>query len=94
MIRHIDAAVKEVSVAQGDLELAPRNASRHRIVVPYGKVEARLPALAQGLGGVADELRLQLGATGEMDDGDAERADGPVDIELPGRRCTECGERW
>ena len=29
-----------------------------------------------------------LGAIGEMNDGDAERADIPLDIELPGRRAT------
>ena len=55
-------------------------------IVEHGEVEANLSAPAQGVGGVADELRLQLGAIGEMNDGDAERADIPLDIELPGRR--------
>ena len=86
MIRHVDTAVKEVSVFQGDLELAAGNASGHRIVVVHGEVEARLPAPSQGLGGVADSLLVHRGAIGEMHDRDAERADGPLEIELPGRR--------
>jgi len=83
MIRHIDAAMKEASVGQGDLQLPAGNA---RIVIEHRKVIADLSAAAQGLGGVGDELRIEVRAIGEIDDRDAEQAGVALDIELPGRR--------